>query len=147
MISRGQRRRRLLGREIISKRDQRRYEKKWLETISWLNQEFPRTPSWEGDDPTVKVYIKTMERNWGEARGYEIYISKEVPWVQRFEMLLHEWAHILTVTDKDLHTKSVLNPLTGYKEISWQDWFNAGHNDEWALCYGRIYRAYYTGSK
>ena len=144
MRSKGERRRRLNGREVISKRDQGRYKKKWINTIAWLNQEFPRTPDWEGEDPVTRVYIKTMERNWGEARGYEIYISKEVSWPYRFEMLIHEWAHILTDRDYDRPWAEVPLAPGERREVSWRDWMKAVHNDKWALYYGRIYRAYYT---
>ena len=144
-ISKGERRRRLAGREMISKRERRQYEKKWSKAIAWLNREFPRTPDWEGEDPITKVYIKTMEQNWGEARGYEIYISREIPWAYRFEILIHEWAHILVGHDYPRPWAKVPLIPGEYREIPWREWFRSGHCDKWALHYGRIFRAYHTG--
>ena len=145
MRSRGERRRQLIGKDTTSKRDKKRYKKKWLKTIDWLNQEFPRTPDWEGEDPVTRVYIKIMEQNWGEARGYEIYISKEISWPYRFEILIHEWAHILVGSDYDRPwAKRQPDPGEKYARIPWREWFRSGHCDKWALHYGRIFRAYHT---
>lgn len=118
---------------MIPYRERKRRKQRWLEIIAWLHEKFPRDSYWPGDDLTVKVYIKAIDGYFGLAYAKKIYISNKVHWPHKIGTLLHEWAHVVARSDKDLS-------IGGDPE----EWIRVTHSDKWALCYGRIYRAYHT---
>ena len=54
-----------------------------------------------------------------EGRRFLVRIDSRLTWIEGLDTLLHEWAHVL----------------------SWHN--EPHHSDEWALAYGRIYRAWH----
>jgi len=56
-----------------------------------------------------------------------IRVGNWLSWGEQIDTLLHEWAHAATIRHYDIETQRIRH---------------GGHDDEWALMYGRIYRAF-----
>ena len=98
-----------------------------FQVFRWLYSEFP--PPY----PT-ELHIRNSvrwrqrkcagETSW-QASRLTVDLDGRLTWMDAIETLLHEWGHV----------------------ASWQqvciEWDRPHHDDEWALMYGRIYRAYH----
>lgn len=92
---------------------------KWLRTIVWMKREFP------GQRPVTVESCKVDKEFLGSAElaggRFKIEIGNKLCIRVKLEVLIHEWAHIIS-------------------------WFGAGHvedhPDDWGLAYAKIYRAF-----
>jgi len=91
---------------------------KWIRILWWLRREFPSTHK-----VTVRTVANSSKTSQGEIekRGhtFEIRISKQC-FHLKIDSLIHEWAHLLT----------------------WHGNDEDEHGEEWALMFGKIYRAF-----
>jgi len=90
----------------------------------WLRQEFPTPfPTW------VRVVKPYKDLGHGESYrlGNKLFIvlSRSLTWHYAIDTLLHEWAHAVCSTFD--HVEADKPP----------------HDDQWALTYGKIYRAFF----
>ena len=100
------------------------------QVANWLRREFP-TPY------SVRLRIEALgppgkqSGNWGETyrsrsgRSLTLRIDSRIKWQEAIDVLLHEWAHAVTWRQEWVENR---RPL---------------HDDEWALQFGKIYRAFH----
>ncbi len=114
-------------------------KQKFERTVDWLRKEFPSILHSRPENNVIEIYVEALAieaygyaRKHGYAERNEIHISNKIPWDFRLHVLLHEWAHILIPLDID-----------SIKECKWDSERRAAfHDDKWALCHVKIYRAY-----
>ena len=101
-------------------------EKKWQRVIRWLRRNFRvHLPVQVRSVPASRVPKMlgccSLNTDVEPLGRFEIRVNKQMSFALRCDTLIHEWAHAMT-------------------------WFGAeygeDHSDEWALCQGKIYRAF-----
>ena len=99
----------------------RRKRDRWHQVANWLRHEFPAPHPVDLRVENLTLPRKPIE--YGEAgkvgRRFLVRLDPRQTWLNGLDTLLHEWAHVL----------------------SWQAQLH--HGDEWALAYGRLYRAWH----
>lgn len=108
----------------------RRQRRKWAKYICHLRAEFPLS---------IAVTVRTvrMKKSWGYVQhhhghngaviGADVRISNEANWHQRWEVLCHEWAHLVECA-------------------SYGNWeLLDKHGEQWGVMYSKVYRAVVDG--
>lgn len=103
---------------------------KWQKLLGWIRRNFPPhlpvrvrcVPAKRlGKGKKALVGYCTINTNVGKLGRFEIFISRQMSFALRTEVLIHEWSHALT-------------------------WFGSpgedDHDAEWGVAYARIYRAF-----
>jgi len=91
-------------------------ETRWRRTLAWLRAQFPPRYPTTVRRKSITDYANTTFDNC----RFRIVIDRDAAPAEALDALLHEWAHCLTWHGNDVDN----------------------HGDEWALAYGRIYRAH-----
>ncbi len=92
------------------------------QVLNWLLEEYPPLGP-------VSIEFKKVDKKKADTgadcdkkgRRFIIRLDPRLTWYSAVELLMHEYAHVLTW------------PLTNYPD----------HSDEWALAFGRMYRRWH----
>jgi len=99
-----------------------RVEQKWRRLLRWIKQEFP-------PPRPITVHQENGSCLSGDDLGYAhltkgnkfvVAVNRHLPYWAKAEVLVHEWAHVLTWLGNDSDM----------------------HGEEWGLNYARIYQAF-----
>ncbi len=99
----------------------------WLQLILWLKETFPVNEPVSIRTIPLKNELQGSAYFNPETRRFEIKISKELPYVFRIFVLIHEWAHVITWHQ-------------AYARCMKKRQMESFHSKEWGIAYAKLYR-------